>query len=101
MRVWNEGGIYSEASSDGVKIEPSQPPERGLQVRDKAAENEHLRWWPNLRLPPLNQSTVDSDIKYLSSPADVELIISRGLSNETSNKTDYIFDHHLFSPTAE
>ena len=101
VRVWNEGGVYSEASSDGVKIEPSPPPERGLKIRDKAAENEHLRWWPNLRLPPLNQSTGDPDMTYVSYPADLELMISSGLSNTTSNKTDYIFDHHLFSPTAE
>ena len=101
VRIWNEGGIYSEASSDGVKIEPSPPPERGLKIRDKAADNEHLRWWPNLRLPPLDQSLLEPDITYISHPADLELMISSGLSNETSNKTDYIFDNHLFSPTAE
>jgi len=101
VRVWNEGGIYSEASSDGVKLEPSPPPKRSLTIRDKAAEKEHLRWWPNLRLPPLNQSTVEPDITFISSPADLDLMVSSGVSNETSNKTDYIFDHHLFSPTAE
>ena len=99
VRIWNEGGIYSEASSDGIKLEPSPPPKRGVRVRDKAAENEHLRWWPNLKLPPLDQGIVDSDIMYVSSPGDLELMISSGLSNKTSNKTDYIFDHHLFSPT--
>ena len=102
VRVWNEGGIYAEASSDGVKIEPSPPPERGLKIRDKAAESEHLRWWPNLRLPPLNQSTVDPDIIYVSSPADLKLLVnSNGFSNEKSNKRDHIFNHRLFSPTAE
>lgn len=101
VKVWNEGGIYSEAPSDGVKIEPSSPPERGLKIHNKAARIEHLRWWPNLRLPPLNQTTASQDITYISSPEDVELIVSSGVSNETSNKTDYLFDHHLFSPTAE
>lgn len=38
VRVWNEGGIYSEASSDGLSMEPSPPPTRGLIIRDKAAE---------------------------------------------------------------
>ena len=101
VRVWNDGDIYSEAASDGVKLEPSPPPKRGLTIRDKAAEKEHLRWWPNLRVPPLNLSRVDLDIIFISSPADLQLVISSGVTNETSNKTDYIFDHHLFSPTAE
>ena len=101
VRVWNEGDIYCEAASDGVKLEPSPPPKRDLRIRDKAAEKEHLRWWPNLRILPLNLSTVDPDITFISSPADLQLMVSSGVTNETSNKTDYIFDHHLFSPTAE
>lgn len=100
VRVWNEGGIYSEASSDGVKLEPSPPPKRGLKLRDKAAEKEHLRWWPNLRVPPVTKRSVDPDVTFISNPANVEFMITDDLSNETSNITDYIFDHHLFSPTA-
>ena len=101
VRVWNKGNIYSEACTDGLKIEPSHPPTRGLTIRDRAAEKEHLRWWPNLRIPPLNQSSVDSDIIYISSPADLELTINTGASNVTANKTDYILDHNMISPTAE
>ncbi len=99
VRVWNEGGIYSEGCSDGLKIEPSPPPNRGLVIRDKAAEKEHLRWWPNLRIPPVNESAVDTDITFISSPAEVELTVSRDASNLTSNITDYILDHNMFSPT--
>ena len=101
VRVWNEGGIYSEASSDGVRLEPSPPPKRGLTIRDRAAEKEHLRWWPNLRLPPLNQSTPDPEITYISSPADLEFMVNTSIPNETSNETEYVLDNHLFSPTAE
>ena len=101
VRVWNEGGIYSQGSSDGVKLEPNPPPERSITIRDKAAKKEHLRWWPNLRLPPLNQITVDPDITYIASPADLEVMVSSSVSNETSSKTDYSFDYRLFSPTAE
>ncbi len=99
VRVWNEGGIYSEGCSDGLKMEPSPPPNRGLAIRDKAAEKEHLRWWPNLRIPPVNESAVDTDITFISSPAELELTVSSDASNQTSNITDYIPDHNMFSPT--
>ncbi|XP_022799532.1 uncharacterized protein LOC111337483 [Stylophora pistillata] len=101
VRVWNEGGIFSEASSDGVRMEPSPPATRGLAIRDKAAENEHLRWWPNLRIPPVNDSIVDSDITFISSPAKLELTVSSATSNSTANTTNFILDHDLFSPTAD
>ena len=101
VKVWNEGGIYSEASSDGVKIEPSPPPARGLTIRDKAADIEHSRWWPNLRLPPLKQSATSPDITFISSPADLDLIVTSGVSNRTFNKTDYSFENNRFSPTIE
>ncbi|KAL9987460.1 hypothetical protein ACROYT_G001773 [Oculina patagonica] len=101
VRVWNKEGIFTEASSDGLKMEPSPPPTRALAIRDKAAENEHKRWWPNLRIPPLNQSALDTDFTYISSPAKVELTVSSDPSNETFNKTDFILDYKMFSPTAE
>ena len=101
VKVWNEGGIYSEAASDGVKIEPNPPPVRRLKIRDKAAKVEHLRWWPNLRLSPLNQGATSPDITYISSPTDLDLIVSRGASKNTPNKTYYSFSHNKFSPTAE
>ena len=101
IRVWNEGGIYSEASSDGLKMEPIPPPIRGLTIRDKAAENEHLRWWPTLRIPPVNQSSVNTDIAYFSSPADLELTVHSNPSNATFNKPQFIPKHDMFSRTAE
>lgn len=100
VRVWNEGGVFSEASSDGLRTEPSPAPTRGLTIRDKAAENEHLRWWPNLRIPPVNESVLDSDITYISSPAKLELTVSSATSNVSANQTDFILDHNMFSPTA-
>ena len=101
VRVWNEGGIYSEGCSDGLKMEPSPPPSRGLSIRDKAAEKEHLRWWPNLRIPPVNGSAADTDIMLISSPAELELTVSSDASNQTSNRTNFILDHNMFSPTAQ
>ena len=101
VRVWNEGGIFTEASSDGLRLEPSPPPTRGLAIRNKAAENEHRRWWPNLRIPPINQSTLETDFMYISSPAELELTVSSDASNETFNKTDYVLKNNMFSPTAE
>ena len=100
VRVWNEGGIYTDASSDGLRIEPDAPPKRGLSIRDRAAEQEPLRWLPNLRLPAVNLSALDADVRYISSPGDLDLII-RSDSNDSSNKTDFILDHNLFSPIKE
>ena len=100
VRVWNEGGIYTDAASDGLRIEPAAPPKRGLAIRDKAAEQEPLRWLPNLRLPPVNESALDSEVKYISSPGELELIVRSGL-NDSSNRTAFILDHNLFSPTKE
>ena len=100
VRVWNEGDIYTDASSDGLRIEPGAPPKRGLSIRDKAAEQEPLRWLPNLRLPAVNLSALDADVKYISSPGELDLIIRSDL-NDSSNRTDYILDHNLFSPIKE
>lgn len=100
VRAWNEGGVYTEAASDGLRIEPSAPPKRGLDIRDMATEQEHLRWLPNLTLPELNRSALDEDVKYISSPKDLKLII-RGGANDTSNRTAFLLDHNLFSPTKE
>ena len=99
VRVLNEGGIFTEASSDGVKLEPSPPPARSLAICDKAAENEHLRWWPNLRIPPLNRSALDTDITYISSPAKLELTV-RSDANVTYNNTDST-PEHMMNGTAE
>ncbi|KAL9987450.1 hypothetical protein ACROYT_G001763 [Oculina patagonica] len=101
VRVWNEGGIYSEGCSDGLKMEPSPPPTRGLTIRDKAAENEHLRWWPNLRIPAVNKSAIDTVTTFVSSPAELELTVSSDTLNQTLNRTDFILGHNMFSPTAE
>ena len=101
VRVWNKGGIYSEACSDGLKMEPSPPPARGLAIRDKAAENEHLRWLPNLRIPPVNESAVDTDMTFISSPAELELTVNSDASNQTFNRTEFLLEHNMFSPTAE
>ncbi|KAL9987468.1 hypothetical protein ACROYT_G001781 [Oculina patagonica] len=100
VRVWNQGDIYNEASSDGLKIEPSPPPTRCLENHDKAAENEHMRWWPNLRIPPVNQSALDTDITYISSPAELELIV-RSDTNVTHNKTNFILEQNIFSSMAQ
>ena len=100
VRVWNEGGIYTDASSDGLRIESGAPPKRGLSIRDKAAEQEPLRWLPNLRLPAVNLSLLDADVKYISSPRELDLII-RSYLNDSSNRTDFILDHNLFSPIKE
>ena len=100
LRVWNEGGICAEASSDGLRIEPGAPPKRGLHIRDVAAEQEHLRWLPNLRLPEVNRSSLDQDVKYISSPKELQLVI-RSNANVTANKTAFLLDHNLFSPTKE
>ena len=100
VRVWNEGGIYTEAASDGLRIEPSAPPKRGLHIRDVGAEQEHIRWLPNLTLPEVNRSALDEDVKYISSPKDLQLVIRSG-SNDTSNRTAFRLDHNLFSPTKE
>lgn len=101
VRVWNKGGIYSEACSDGLKMEPSPPPTRGLAIRDKAAENEHLRWLPNLRIPPVSESTVDTDVTFISSPAELELTVNSDASNQTFDRTKFLLEHNMFSPTAE
>ena len=101
VRVWNKGGIYSEACSDGLKMEPSPPPVRGLAIRDKAAESEHLRWLPNLRIPPVNESAVDTDMTFISSPAELELTVNSDASNRTFNRTEFLLEHNMFSPTAE
>ena len=100
VRVWNEGGIYSDSASDGLRIEPAAPPERGLFLSDKAAKQEPQRWLPDLRLPTVNESALDSEIRYISSPGEVELIVRSGL-NDSSNRTAFILDHNLFSPTKE
>ena len=100
VRVWNEGGIYSESASDGLRIEPAAPPERGLFISDKTAKQEPQRWLPDLRLPTVNESALDSEIKYISSPGEVELIVRSGL-NDSSNRTAFILNHHLFNPTKE
>ena len=100
VRVWNEGGIYSDSASDGLRIEPAAPPERGLFLSDKAAKQEPQRWLPDLRLPTVNESALDSEIRYISSPGEVELIVRSGLS-DSSNRTAFILDHNLFSPTKE
>lgn len=100
VRVWNEGGIFSEASSDGVKMEPSPPPARGLAISDKAAENEHLRWWPNLRIPPVNRSALDTDITYISSPAKLEMTV-RSDASVTYNSRNSTPEHNMMNGTAE
>ena len=100
VRVWNEGGIYSDSASDGLRIEPAAPPERGLFLSDKAAKQEPQRWLPDLRLPTVNESALDSEIRFISSPGEVELIVRSGL-NDSSNRTAFILDHNLFSPTKE
>jgi len=100
VRVLNEGGIFSEASSDGVKMEPSPPPARILAICDKAAENEHLRWWPNLRIPPVNRSALDTDITYISSPAKLELTV-RSDANVAYNNTHSTPEHKMMNGTAE
>ncbi|XP_068740821.1 uncharacterized protein [Montipora capricornis] len=100
VRVWNEGGIYTEAASNGLRIEPTAPPKRSLKLYDMAAEQEHLRWLPNLRLPEVKSSALDDDVKYVSSPTDVKVIIT-GSSNQTSNRTAFLVDHNLFSPSVE
>lgn len=97
VRVWNEGGIYTDSSSDGLRIEPGAPPKRGLSIRDKAAEQEPFRWLPKLRLPAVNLSALDADVRYISSPGELDLII-RSDTNDSSNSTDFILDHNLFSP---
>jgi len=99
VRVLNEGGIFSEASSDGVKMEPSPPPARSLAICDKAAENEHLRWWPNLRIPPVNRSALDTDITYISSPAKLELTVKSD-ANVTYNNTNSTPEHNMMNVTA-
>ena len=101
VRVWNEGVIYSEASSDGLKMEPSPPPTRRLKIRDKAAENEHLRWWPTLKIPPVNHSSRNIDMTYVSSPEDLELTILSSSSNATFKNSNFIPRNDMFSPTAE
>ena len=101
VKMWNEGGIYSEACSDGLKMEPSPPPTRGLKIRDKAAENEHLRWLPNLRIPPVNESAVDTDVTFISSPAELELTVNSDESNKPFNRTEFLLEHNMFSPTAK
>ena len=101
VRVWNEGGIYSEGRSDGIKMEPSPPPTRGLKIRDKAAENEHLRWLPKLRISPVNRSAEDSNINFIFSPTEIELTVTSDASNQTSNRTDFILQHNMFSTTAD
>ena len=100
VRVWNEGDIYTDASSDGLRIEPGAPPLRGLSIRDKAAEREPSRWLPKLRLPPVNLTALDSDVRYISSPGELDLIVRSDL-NDSSNRTAFILDHNLFSPTKE
>ena len=100
VKIWNEGGIYTDASSDGLRIEPGAPPKRGLSLRDRAAEQEPLRWLPNLRLPAVNLSALDTDVRYVSAPGDLDLIIRSDL-NDSSDKTDFILDHNLFSPIKE
>ncbi|XP_068689656.1 uncharacterized protein [Montipora foliosa] len=100
VRVWNEGGIYAEAASNGLSFEPKAPPKRSLKLHDMAAEQEHLRWLPNLTLSEVNRSTLDDDIKYVSSPKDVKLIVS-GSSNQTSNKTAFLLDRNLFNRSVE
>ena len=100
VRVWNEGGIYSDSASDGLRIEPAAPPERGLFLSDKATKQEPQRWLPDLRLPTVNESALDSEIRYISSPGEVELIVRSGL-DDSSNRTAFILDHNLFSPTKE
>ena len=100
VRVWNEGGIYTEAASDGIRIEPASPPKRRLDLEDLAAKQEPLRWFPNLTLPEVNRSALDDDVKFISSPGDLRLII-RGNSNETSNRTESLVEHNQLSPSIE
>ena len=100
VRVWNEGGIYTDASSDGLRIEPGAPPKRGLFIRDRAAEQEPLRWLPNLRLSAVNLSALDADVRYISSPGELDLIITSDL-NDSGNRTGFIVDYNLFSPIKE
>ena len=104
VRVTNGGDIFDEKASDGIRIEPSPPPKRKLVIRDKAAEQEHARWWPLLHLPPVNQSAIDPDVMYISSPEDLVLEVrsdENGTNSSVSDETSFIMDHNLFSPTKE
>ena len=104
VRVTNGGDIFDEKASDGIRIEPSPPPKRKLNIRDKAAEKEHARWWPLLHLPPVNESAIDPDVMYISSPEDLVLEVrsdGNGTNSSVSDETSFILDHNLFSPTKE
>ena len=103
VRVYNSGGIYSEAASDSLRLEPRAPPLRSVTVDDKGADIEHLRWLPNLKIPPLNQSSVDPDVTYYASPSDIQLIIkSSNLTNSSSeHQIKKELDKNLLSPTKE
>ena len=102
VRVSNGGDIFTERASDGVRIEPVPPPQRKLWVKDRAAEKEHARWWPHLRIPAVNQSAVDPDVMYVSSPGDLVLEVQGDVNNTNLSASNrFILDHNLFSPTKE
>ena len=104
VRVYNSGGIYAEAATDGLRIEPRPPPVRSVKIDDRGANNEHLRWLPYLKIPPVNQTSVDPDVTYFASPGDIQLLISSGLNrtnNSTAHEIKEELDKNLLSPTRE
>ena len=103
VRVWNEGGIYSEKSSDGIRIEPRPPLPRKVVLRDSATNNELARWLPSIHLPPFNLSGLDPDVKYISSPGDLSIAVSDAINatNSSLAELNKILDSGAFSPTTE
>ncbi|XP_031557393.1 uncharacterized protein LOC116294015 [Actinia tenebrosa] len=85
VRIWNEGEIYSEASSDGVRFEPNRPLPRKIVIQDISSEKERLRWLPNLRLPGFNRSDLIPEILYISSPSNIFAVVSSiiNITNQT------------------
>ncbi|EDO42273.1 predicted protein [Nematostella vectensis] len=113
VRVWNEGKIYAEGSTDGIRLEPTPPLPRRVILKDSAPEKERKRWLPNLRLPPFmskqkaeayNDSVAVDDVIFISSPSEITVGVTAGFNatNFTlSNETIAMLEANKFSPTKE
>ena len=75
IKAYIPKGIYAESISEGVIYDPIPPPRRTVDIRDIAAEKEQDRWLPYLRLPKFNQTLINPDVRYISDPSQLVVLI--------------------------